>query len=182
VSPTPTHVSLPFGSSSFHHAEVKAHYPVEAYSAWSSSPSVNAEELPSFRASPLAMDYSPSTTSASTPSNESYHSHDSTQHLPSFPNPTHMYPDAAPPISRSNHSFRQFNNHGHDRSSSDMQNFVQFPLVHGFSDVAGQLPASIFDGPALGLNWGSGVSSAVDGKPLLRAPVSHNAYSVSLCY
>lgn len=63
-----------------------------------------------------------------------------------------------------------------------MQNFVQFPLVHGFSDVAGQLPASIFDGPALGLNWGSGVSSAVDGKPLLRAPVSHNAYSVSLCY
>src|SRR6266511_4010051 len=126
------------------------------------------------------MDYSPSSTSASKPSNESYHSHDYTQHHPSFPNPSHMYTDAAPPISRSSHSYRQFNDHDQGRSSSDMQSFVQFPLVQGFSDVGGQL--SIFDGPALGLNWGSGVSSAVDGKPLLRAPASHNAYSVSLGY
>jgi hypothetical protein len=166
--------------------DVKTQFQMEPYS-WSSSSSTSMDEMTSFRASPMAMDYSHNATPRSTPSSTEpgYQSHTvSPKHQLSsfrFPNSynepvTTSYPHSSPP-------YRQFQHAHSQASSSDFHDFSQIPLVQvqSYNDVSSQL--TLFDGHNLdtspsmaGVSWDSALSNT-ESKPLIRSPLSN--YSVS---
>lgn len=178
-------MSLPFPSSSFNQSmDVKTQFQMEPYS-WSSSSSTSMDEMTSFRASPMAMEYPHNATPRSTPSNEpGYPSHAaSAKHqLSSFRFPN-SYNDPVTAYSHSSPPFRHFH-HGHSQAatSSDFPNFSQIPLVQvqPYNDVSSQL--ALFDGHTLDTNTSmAGVSwdalSNTESKPLIRTSLSN--YTVS---
>ena len=175
-------MSLPFPSSSFNQSlDVKTQFQMEPYS-WSSSSSTSVEEMTSFRASPMSMDYSHSATSRMSPSNEpGYQSHTSSvkHQLSSFRYPN-SYHDPVTSFSHSSPPYRQFNQ---PQAQSDFQNVYQIPLVppNSYNDVSSHL--TLFDSHTLdsnpsmaGVSW-DGTLSTTESKPLIRSPLS--TYSVS---
>jgi len=184
VSPAPAHVSLPFPSSSFNQSmDVKTQFQMEPYS-WSSSSSASIEEMTSFRASPMAMDYSHNATSRLSPSNEPGYQSNTTSvkhQLSSFRFPN-SYNEPLTSYSNSSPQYRQFNHSHAQASSSDFHNFSQIPLVqvHPYNDVSSHL--TLFDSHTLdanssmgGVGW-DGTLSAAESKPLMRSPLSNYSY------
>ena len=166
--------------------DIKSQFQIEPYS-WSSSSSASIEEMTSFRASPMAMDYPQNTASRSSPSNDpGYQAQTaSAKHqLSSFRFPN-SYDEPVTAFSHSNTSYRQFNHHPHTQgSSSDYHNFSQIPLVQvqAYNDVSNQL--TLFEGHTLdttnsslaNVSWDGGLPNT-ESKPLGRSPLS--TYSVS---
>jgi len=178
VSPASTTSTLPFVPSSYT-ADSKPHaYHVEGFSDWSSSSSVTTEDLPSFRSSPLAFDYSPISTSPSTPANDNtYQSFDISmnQPLPAFPKVSHthnIYSNAPPAVPQASQLYKTFPGHSESANPAPTYpSYSQFPIIHGSSQTPDQF--NLFQSmPASGhiatntvpIGW-NGMATTVESKP-----------------
>ncbi|CAA7269493.1 unnamed protein product [Cyclocybe aegerita] len=182
ASPASPSMSLPFLSTSAFQSpvDVKPHlYHIDSFSNWSSSSSITTDDMSSFRSSPMAFEYSPDSTSPSTPSPDgTYQPFDlNINHsLPHFSesSPVNFSGPHSPASNTQLYNNKHFRNHSHshmsDTASQTYPPYSQFPLVHGSNDHADQFaifeghPSPLDAGPVIGVNWDVAIASAADSK------------------